>query len=60
MIYGWRKFIVAMSALTMSFILGFVKVVDGGEWVAAVGLIVGLYGAASAAGKFAKKNGGES
>lgn len=43
-----RKFVVAMTALVMTFVLALKQFVDGGEWVMAVGLIVGLYGGAEA------------
>lgn len=48
---GSRKFTVAMVALVMTFILALpvCGVVDGGQWVAASGLIVGLFGGANAA-----------
>lgn len=37
-----------MTALGMSFVLALTGVVDGSNWVAVTGLIVGLYGAAEA------------
>lgn len=48
---GKRKFVVAMTALIMSFVLALKggQTLSGGEWVACIGLIVGLYGAAEAA-----------
>lgn len=46
-----RKFIVAASGLVLSFVLAlpFVGVVNGGQWVTVVGLVVGLYGSVEAA-----------
>lgn len=52
MFLGKRKFVVAMTALVMSFTLALADVVDGSNWVAVVGLIVGLYGASEAAEGF--------
>lgn len=43
-----RKFTVAIVALCMSFALGLVQVLDGGQWVTAIGLILALYGGAEA------------
>lgn len=43
-----RKFTIALVALVMSFVLALVGTVDGGNWVAVTGLIVGLYGGAEA------------
>lgn len=43
-----RKFTIAALALVMSFVLALTGTVDGGNWVAAVGLIVGLYSGAEA------------
>lgn len=44
-----RKFVIALSSLTFSFILALTGTVDGSNWVAAVGLVVGLYSGAEAA-----------
>lgn len=43
-----RKFVIALVALLASLGLAIGGVVEGGEWVTAVGLIVGLYGGAEA------------
>ncbi len=44
---GTRKFTVALLALGMSFVLALIGTLDGSEWVMAVGLVVGLFGAAN-------------
>lgn len=59
MLRGKRKFTIAAMALLMSFVLAFVDVVDGGNWVAVVGLVVGLYGGAEAAEGMAHARSGE-
>lgn len=41
---GYRKFIVAMACWLSSSLLCAAGLVDGGQYVTAVGLIVGLYG----------------
>jgi len=46
LLYGRRKFTIALLALIMTFVLAFCGIVSGGNWVTAVGLIVGLYGGA--------------
>lgn len=43
-----RKFVVAMTALVMTFILALKGGLSGGEWVMAMAAIVGLYGGAEA------------
>jgi len=48
-IRGQRKFVIALLALLCSFALALVGKMTGSEWVTAVGLVVGLYGAANAA-----------
>lgn len=55
---GNRKFSIALLSVVLTFILGLVGVVDGGNWVAAVGLIVGLFGGANAMEHMAKNGGG--
>jgi len=54
---GNRKFIVALIALVMSFVLALVGVLAGEHWVTTIGLIVGLFGAANVGEHVAK--GGE-
>jgi len=44
---GKRKFTVALLALVMSFVLALAGILAGEQWVVAVGLVVGLYGAAN-------------
>ena len=46
LLYGRRKFTIALLALTMTFVLAVCGIVSGGNWVTGVGLIVGLYGGA--------------
>lgn len=43
-----RKFVIAASALVLTFVLALVGVVTGGNWVGAVGAIVGAYSTAEA------------
>lgn len=43
-----RKFLIALLALVFTLGLAMAGKVDGGQWVTAVGLIVGLYGGAEA------------
>lgn len=43
-----RKFVVAMTALVMSFVLALTGVVSGGNWVGVTSTIVGLYAGAEA------------
>lgn len=45
-LYGRRKFTIALLALALTFTLALLRIVAGGEWVTAVGLIVGLYAGA--------------
>lgn len=52
---GKRKFIVAMTALMMTFILALADKVEGGEWAITVSAIVGLFGVANA---LKSRNGG--
>lgn len=52
-IAGKRKFTVAAAGLVFTFVLALVGVVEGSQWVQAVGLIVGLYGGAEACEGFA-------
>lgn len=53
-----RKFAIALVALVMSFVLALIKVVDGANWVAVTGLIVGLYaGSEALEGGLAARNG---
>ena len=42
-----RKFILAMMAMSASIVALFLGTIDGGTWVAALSLILGLYGAAN-------------
>lgn len=49
MLFGRRKFAIAMTSLVMTFVLALTGVVDGGNWQGTIGLIVGLYGVAEAA-----------
>lgn len=58
-LYRKRKFVIAFTALAMTFVLGLTGVVDGSNWVASVGLIVGLYGMANAMVHRAKNGGKE-
>ena len=44
---GKRKFVVALLALCMSFVLALAGILAGGQWVTAIGFVVGLYGAAN-------------
>ena len=46
-----RKFIIAGSSLALTFIALGLGWIEGSSWVPAVGLIVGLYGAANVAEK---------
>jgi len=39
-----RKFILAVSAMVASIVALFLGTIDGGTWVAALSLILGLYG----------------
>lgn len=48
LLLGKRKFLTAMTALVMSFILALEGTVDGSNWVAVTGLIVGLYAGSEA------------
>jgi len=48
-IFGKRKFTIALTALVMTFILALLEIVDGGNWVGAVSFIVGLYAGFEAA-----------
>lgn len=48
-----RKFLIAASALVLTFVLALLGVVEGSHWVAAVSAIVGLYGGAEAAEGYA-------
>lgn len=43
-----RKFVIALLSLLFTLGLAMGGVVDGGQWVTAVGLIVGLYGGTEA------------
>ncbi len=52
---GKRKFVVALLALGMSFALALVGILAGSEWVTAIGLILGLYGAANVGEHFSGK-----
>lgn len=51
---GYRKFIVALLFWASASGLCAAGLIDGGEFVAIAGLVMGLYGAANAAGKFSK------
>ena len=53
MLIGYRKFIVALLFWCSATALCLLGMIDGGEFVAVAGLVMGLYGAANAAGKFA-------
>ena len=55
-LYGRRKFTIALLALALTFTLALLRIVSGGEWVTAVGLTVGLYAGAEM-GETAFKNG---
>ena len=52
---GKRKFTVALLALVMSFVLALADILAGSEWVTALGLIIGLYGAANVGEHFSGK-----
>ena len=56
-VFGKRKFVIALLALLLSAVLVFVGRVSGDHWPTTVGLIVGLYGAASVGNQFARNNG---
>lgn len=49
---GYRKFIVAVLFWLSSTVLCLLGMIDGGEFVAVSGLVMGLYGAANAASKY--------
>lgn len=49
MLRGKRKFLIAATALTFTFILALIGTVSGSNWVTAITTIVGLYGGAEAA-----------
>jgi len=44
---GSRKLIVALVALTMSFILALAGILEGPQWVPTVGFVVGLFSASN-------------
>lgn len=48
-----RKFVIAATALLLTFILACMDVVNGSNWATAVSAIVGLYGGAEAAEGYA-------
>jgi hypothetical protein len=50
---GYRKFIVALLFWLSSTALCLLGLIDGGDFVAVTGLVVGLYGAANAASNYA-------
>lgn len=53
MLIGYRKLIVAVLFWGSATALCAAGKLDGGGFVAVAGLVMGLYGAANAAGKFA-------
>lgn len=54
---GYRKFIVAMAFWVSATGLCLMGKLSGTEFVSTTALVVGLYGAANAAGKFAPTTG---
>ena len=56
-LFGKRKFIIAGTALLMTFFLANVHVVDGSQWFHTIGAIIGLYGVANVGEHFSKRNG---
>jgi len=50
-----RKFLVAVIALVMSFILALMGILEGSQWPLTVAAIVGLYGGSEAAEGFGRK-----
>ncbi len=55
-LFGRRKFTIALLALLLSCLLALLGKIDGTAWTTAVGLTLGLYGAANVASK-GKNNG---
>lgn len=51
---GYRKFTVALLFWGSATVLCLLGRLSGGEFVGIAGLVTGLYGAANAAGKFAR------
>lgn len=45
--YSSRKFLLSVIAMGVSATSLFMDIIDGGTWVAALSLILGLYGAAN-------------
>ena len=53
MLIGYRKFLVALLFWCSATALCLLGMIDGGEFVAVAGLVMGLYGAANAASNYA-------
>ena len=60
MLIGYRKFTVAMACWLSTSALAAAGLVDGGQYVTAIGLIVGLYGTSNVAARMLPAAKGES
>jgi hypothetical protein len=56
-LFGRRKYSIAVGALILTAVLIFAGKVSGDHWPTSIGLIIGLYGAASVGNQWAKTGG---
>lgn len=58
MMKGWRKYSIAAAALLFATLLCAIGKVSGGEYVTAVGLVLGLFGAGNVGERITERKNG--